>query len=216
LWADASDLAVSETPVDTYICPSFRGPIVRPYYLNGDTTTTRRAMMDYTGNGGVYGLGAGLNLAGNSLDGAIVPSKSGSGLVRKLADFVDGTSETLLIGEKFVEAAGAYDPNWTRDGSIYGVCNDDQGYVDGWDNDTICFGNGFNGPSGPAEPPKQIDPRLGSEDDCGFNFGSIHANLMAVFCDGSVHAIGFDINPTVWVRLCKIDDGQPAGFDDQS
>jgi len=38
-------------------------------------------------------------------------------------------------------------------------------------------------------------------------FGSIHGTLQAVFCDGSVHAIGFGIDPNNWVNLCSVSDG---------
>ena len=201
LWAHASDRAVAQTPVATYICPSFRGPIVKPYHGND----TLRAMSDYTANGGSWGEYADINFDRNSYDGAIVPSKSVSHLVRRISDITDGTASTLLVGEKYVDADLAY--------SDHDVCNDDQGWVDGWDNDTICFANGFRGKEGPVELPKQINIKQ-NIDGCGFNFGSIHENMMAVFCDGSVHAINFNIDPRVWARVCKIDDGEPTGFDD--
>jgi prepilin-type N-terminal cleavage/methylation domain-containing protein len=206
-----SDGIIAETPIATYICPGFRGPIIRPYFQAGATTDTQRAMMDYTAN-------CGLNQG--SYDGAIVPTKSyqGLGLTRKITDIVDGTTNTLLIGEKYVEPVGAYDAQWTRDGSTYGPCNDDQGYVDGWDNDSICSAEGsgtgtvqtLDGYA--VELPKQMDPKNGTEDACGLNFGSIHPSLMAVFCDGSVHAISYSIHPTTWGRLCKIDDGKDTEF----
>jgi prepilin-type N-terminal cleavage/methylation domain-containing protein len=205
LWSNPSDAVVAATPVPTYICPSFRGPIIRPYSYLGNETIMR-AMADYVANGGTFGWGGGLTLAGNSLDGAIVPSKLGCGLVRKLGDITDGTSNTLLIGEKFVDAAFAFDPG-------NGGCNDDEGYVDGWDNDTVCFANGGNLAAGPVELPKRID-RQAVSDECGYNFGSIHESLMTVFCDGSVHAIRFDIDAGVWARLCKADDGEPTGFEE--
>ena len=40
LWQDKSDFEIASTPVFMYICPSFRGPIIRPYSQSGDTTTT--------------------------------------------------------------------------------------------------------------------------------------------------------------------------------
>src|SRR5262249_45998165 len=119
LWAAPEDVA-AETPIPTYVCPSFRGPIVRPYAQgNNPGNTSRRAMMDYTANCGQ---------SQGSYDGPVVPSKNGysgiTGLVRKLSDITDGTSNTLLVGEKFVVAIGAYDPNWYRPGgSTYGPCN---------------------------------------------------------------------------------------------
>jgi hypothetical protein len=170
-------------------------------------------MQDYTANAGLYGTWNDLTISGNTMDGAIVPSKNKSGLVRKLSDITDGTSSSLLIGEKYVDADGAYDPNYTRDGSTYGTCNDDQGWVDGWDNDTICFANGGNGSNGPVELPKQIYVKQ-NNDACGLNFGSIHENLMVVFCDGSVHAISFNIDPKAWEYLCRINDGFPGEFEE--
>jgi prepilin-type N-terminal cleavage/methylation domain-containing protein len=215
LWAEKDDALVAQTPVPTYICPSFRGPMIRPYILLPDGTgALLRAMADYTANGGTWGTWADLTGMFNSLDGAVVPSKEGSGLVRKLGDITDGTSSSLLIGEKFIDGLFAWDANFHPTTKLGGPgCNDNEGYVDGWDNDTICFATGSGGQGSPVEIPKRID-RKTTTDECGYNFGSIHENMMAVFCDGSVHAISFDINPTVWGRLCKIDDGQPTGFEE--
>jgi prepilin-type N-terminal cleavage/methylation domain-containing protein len=213
LWMHKSDFEIAETAVATYICPSFRGAIVRPYVQAGDSTTTMRAMTDYTANGGLYGTWSSLTVGANTLDGAIVPSKSGSHVVRKLGDITDGVSSTLLLGEKYVDADGAYNPSYTRDGSTYGTCNDDQGWVDGWDNDTVCFANGGNGSGGPVELPKKMSVKE-NRDACGLNFGSVHEQLMAVFCDGSVHAIDFEIDPAIWVSLCRINDGRKTGFED--
>src|SRR5262249_26558789 len=91
------------------------------------------------------------------------------------------------------------------------LCNDDQGWIDGWDNDTIRFvhaaSNGDGTTNGsPVQPPKRVDPR-DTEWQCTFAFGSAHPTMTAVFCDGSVHGIRFDIAPTSWVRLCIINDG---------
>lgn len=207
LWANRSDFIVAETPTTTYICPSFRGPIVRPKYGAG---APNRAMMDYIANGGTYYNPDDFDKATNSYDGAIVPSKSRAGHVRKLTDITDGTSNSILVGEKFVDAAFAYNP----DGET-GGCNEDQGYVDGWDNDAVGDATGFKtGPGGAPEIPKQIY-RLADTDECGSNFGSVHENCMFVFCDGSVHAISFTIKKDIWMNLCSINDGRDTGFEDQ-
>jgi prepilin-type N-terminal cleavage/methylation domain-containing protein len=207
LWANPDDDLVAATPVATYICPSFRGPIIRPYSQSGNVTPLR-AMMDYTANCGWYQA---------SYDGAIVPSKHGyagvSGLVRRITDIVDGTSQTMLVGEKYVDGNAAFNAQFSRSGGTLGECNDDQGYVDGWDNDSICSATGGNGQGGPVERPKRIFIR-DNTDACGLNFGSIHENLLVVFCDGSVHSINFDIDTEVWGRLCVINDGKETGFTD--
>jgi len=156
-----------------------------------------------------------------SYDGAIVPSKTGAdensgvawGLVRKIADIIDGTSNTMMVGEKYVDANGAYNPSYQRpDGGYWGLCNDDQGFVDGYDNDTICSANGLN--TANVELPKKIWVTE-NNDACGLNFGSIHDSLMAVFCDGSVHNVSYTIDPQVWLNICVINDGLDTGFLDQ-
>jgi prepilin-type N-terminal cleavage/methylation domain-containing protein len=214
LWMQKNDFNIASTPVSLYMCPSFRGPVIRPYTQSSDSSTTQRAMSDYTAN-------AGLTLG--SYDGAVVPTMAYNGLklTRKLSDITDGTSHSILIGEKYVVAIGAYDAYWTRPGGTYGPCNDDQGWVDGWDNDTICCAEGGNNFSVPTkdgysvELPRQIDVKYGDTDECGQNFGSIHQSAMqAVFCDGSVHSISYNIDHTVWGRLCKINDGLDTGFTD--
>jgi prepilin-type N-terminal cleavage/methylation domain-containing protein len=209
LWAHKSDFEIAETPVFMYICPSFRGPIIKPYSQSGDTTTTMRAMNDYIANCGT---------SQGTYDGALVPSKTGysgvQGLVRRIGDITDGTSSTLMVAEKFVDPAKAWNASDTSD------CADDQGWVDGWDNDSIGCAEGggvgavTNQDGIAVELPKQIDPKKGDSDNCGLNFGGIHSTLMSVFCDGSVHSIGYDSDPTVWGRLCKINDGKPTGFEE--
>ena len=51
----------------------------------------------------------------------------------------DGTSNTMLIGEKFQ----------TNNAEV-NECNTDQGYIDGWDNDMIVFSQGAEGQSVPT------------------------------------------------------------------
>jgi prepilin-type processing-associated H-X9-DG protein len=46
--------------------------------------------------------------------------------------------------------------------------------------------------------------------DWRLKFGSAHAlGCNFVFCDGSVHTIGYDINNDVHARLCNRFDGKP-------
>jgi hypothetical protein len=49
---------------------------------------------------------------------------------------------------------------------------------------------------------------------CTSHYGSVHESCMSVFCDGSVHAISFNIDKNVWYHLCGINDGQPITLDD--
>ena len=112
---------------------------------------------------------------------------------------VDGLSNTILASEKFVR--------W----DLYegGTYSDDRGWSDGWDPDTMrstCFqpmsdadqicatapGNNYCGPKGPG---------LLADFDT-WQFGSAHAaGVNAVFGDGSVHLIKFDVDVVLFNRL---------------
>jgi prepilin-type N-terminal cleavage/methylation domain-containing protein len=181
LWANTNDKLVESTPLKIYNCPALRGPTIFHYTQNGENDD--RAMMDYVGNGGSYWS--------NSYDGPLCPSSVGPA---KFATITDGTSNTLLVGEKYLDRTIAL----TKPD-----CNDDQGWVDGWDNDTIACATDA---AGNAPKPPQPD---GKTTTCGYIFGSPHtATMSALFCDGSVHSIPFSINPTIWLRLCGARDGQ--------
>jgi len=188
LYKNPNDNVVGSSFVKTYICPSLRGPTKFPYQGNF------RAMMDYVGNGGSYGGWWAFDAVTNSFDGPFRPS----GNAAKFKDITDGTSQTLMVGEKWLNRQTAMS---TPD------CNDDQGWVDGWDNDTICFARGGYATNPPSPP--QPDGTTGT---CGLIFGSPHSSLLTVFCDGSVHSVNFSVSPANWLRLCSGTDGQPVDF----
>jgi len=188
VWEHASDAVVASTNIKTYSCPSLRAPTKFPYSQSNPTGF--RAMMDYVGNGGTYGGWWGFDRSVNSMDGPLAPS----GFAMRFANVTDGTSNTLFAGEKYLSRLHSA-PD----------CNDDQGYVDGWDNDTICFSRGGYA-TNPIYPPRPN----GQVGGCGLIFGSPHVSLLCVFVDGSVHSVSFTVDQTVWVRLCAMDDGQPV------
>jgi prepilin-type N-terminal cleavage/methylation domain-containing protein/prepilin-type processing-associated H-X9-DG protein len=121
----------------------------------------------------------------------------------KPAQITDGTSKTLMVGEKFVRS------------DLYsgGSYSDDRGWSDGWDPDIMrstCY------------PPLQdSDPfafsftplNNAANDWFGYNkdvyyFGSPHTGgLNAVFADGSVHSISYDIDVVVFNNLGAKNDG---------
>ncbi len=232
LWANPSDAQVAATPIPTYICPSLRGPIVFSYTQNSDNTTTSRAMGDYTGNGGSWGTSGNLvigNPGNNALDGPIVPvsiridpstgnptsPNQGSGKRVNVSFITDGASNTLLIGEKYINGPAAM---------YASSCNDDQGWVDGWDNDMICFartdanGSTTSTAASAISPPRFIDLDSNAtklaNNTCLMRMGSIHVQMLTVFCDGSVHAISYDIDPNTWLSICSINDGNPVTLTD--
>ena len=93
-----------------------------------------------------------------------------SGRTVSFKDITKGSSNTLLAGEKYVDYTIA---------DTQSDCNDDQGWTDGWDNDTICFAYDA---AGNISPPR----RDGTVGTCGLSFGTIHQVLPALLCDGSV------------------------------
>ncbi len=117
----------------------------------------------------------------------------------RMAQIEDGTSNTLVISEKYVRA-DLYDG---------GTASDDRGWADGWDPDTMrstCFQ-----PLGDSDP-EGFDAVLRMAYGDGvdvWNFGSAHpGTLNAVFADGSVHTISFDIDIVLFNNLGTRNDGQ--------
>jgi prepilin-type N-terminal cleavage/methylation domain-containing protein len=179
------DIQVASTPVATYICPSVRGPTIFPYSQAGwSPTVGKRAMNDYVGNGGT---------TGSPYDGPLAPS--GNPVAFK--HITNGTSNVLLIGEKYLNIDMA---------SAQSDCNDDQGWTDGWDNDTICFSS----PGGTVYTP-QRDGKAGT---CGLIFGGPHTGgIQVVLCDGSVRSVNYGVAPGPWVTFCSRNNGLVLNWD---
>ena len=214
LWAYPQDRVIAETAVATYMCPSFRGPIIRPYSQGTDPGMIPFGPCVITPPAWVPRTRI---MTERSCLRWIMKAREGS--LRKITDITDGTSNTMLIGEKYVDYNGAFDASLgSGAGATAGSpCNDDQGWVDGWDNDTICAAYGGTiaapGTLSDVEIPKQIRSDQNS-DPCGFNFGSVHESLHVVFCDGSVHSVNYNIKPAVFYNICVINDGNDTGFGD--
>jgi len=119
----------------------------------------------------------------------------------KVAQCTDGLSNTLLIGEKVVR-------NDKYDG---GGWSDDLGWADGWDPDTLRL-TGFQPISDSDALCFSALYPCGGRADLGpdvFAFGSAHTSgINAVFGDGSVHHIKFDIDVLVFNYLGGRDDEQ--------
>ena len=111
----------------------------------------------------------------------------------KFAKIIDGTSHTLLLGEKYVRS----------DSYAGGGYSDDNGWSDGWDPDAIrstCFqpyadSDGFQYQSlGPADP-------FGHDKDLLY-FGSAHSGgINCIFADGSIHTLNYDIDVVLFNAL---------------
>lgn len=118
----------------------------------------------------------------------------------RIAQVTDGTSNTLLVGEKYVRS------------DLYqgGSDSDDRGWSDGWDPDTIrssCFVPvGDSDPAGFTGP--DAETLFGLRTDVWY-FGSAHPGILnAVFVDGSVHTLNFDIDVVLLNNLGSRNDGE--------
>lgn len=106
----------------------------------------------------------------------------------KVSQITDGTSKTILIGEKYIYPA------------LYqtGSSSDDAGWTDGWDPDVM---------RSTGVPPLQDGSTDGMMKEYAdgawpyweFHFGAAHpGSFNAVFADGSVHSISYDIDLEVF------------------
>jgi prepilin-type N-terminal cleavage/methylation domain-containing protein/prepilin-type processing-associated H-X9-DG protein len=159
------------TPIKTYACPSRRSPdpqtvpIPDPYNIGWSANTrgiTAWGKNDYPANSTLIG---------------------GRGTIRRLEHIKDGTSNTILAGQKVM------DPRDYTTGSWY------------WDEPYFLGGNGGNGRNGTAC----------LQDTVGVNFpnnwGSPHSGgCPFVFCDGSVTGVRYGC--TIMAALLTYNGGE--------
>jgi hypothetical protein len=95
----------------------------------------------------------------------------------KMAQITDGSSNTLVVTEKYVYAG-----NYAGGGG-----SDDRGWLDGWDPDSMLLGCATPYADDTVQP-------AGVQGDQTFHMGSAHASaFQAVFADGSVRSINYDV-----------------------
>jgi hypothetical protein len=211
-------------PLKAFHCPS-RRPAVLSYGPEESRNADRApgsmvAKTDYAANGGSYSPNEGnpvgwhtgpelrcldsypepryCNWAGYTrenvakyFDGAVVPR-----FPVALQQITDGTSQTLLLAEKYLHP-DFYDYNQeVRINS----CADNNSVYQGYDWDVIRWASQRT-----AYLP-QSDTAV--QEACTMRFGSVHpSQLHAVYCDGSVHSIEYGIDPLVWEGLGSRNDG---------
>ncbi len=208
------------TPIPAFNCPSRRPAIPYPMVHGGGLSTNLSACReedgcvvarsDYAGNSGSINAGeeSGPGSAspntlrrydwGYDQEGRKIIPWNGITHQRskvRLAEITDGTSQTYAVGEKYLN------PDHYNDGVD---SRDDQHLLQGLDRDMNGFTSSdvFDPERGITKvvdlPPLQDRPGLGLV----FNFGSSHpGGFNAVFCDGSVHSINYDVDPDIHRRL---------------
>ena len=117
----------------------------------------------------------------------------------------DGTSQTLMIGEKYIP------PDNYETGKDAG---DNETWCTGWNNDNFRIVYGRQISTGSTT--YNIDPPVPdtANNVAGFSassnrFGSAHPSVwVAAFCDGSTHSLSYDADPEMLRRLANRHDGQ--------
>jgi prepilin-type N-terminal cleavage/methylation domain-containing protein len=197
--------------LEIMICPSRGVRTITPAATNpcgilpGDL---QRGRNDYAANAGVPKsldldclgrcgeTGCACNLDSNSENGivrqgSVIGNPLYTGRSVRARAVTDGLSNTLAVAEKRLT------------GPVGECFNDDnEGWITGWDWDTIRWGH-F--PPAPDE--------LESSTEGSGAFGSIHPGVfLAVFCDGSVHSLQFQIDGRLFGLLSIRDDGEVASL----
>ena len=112
----------------------------------------------------------------------------------KLAQITDGTTQTILIGEKHIPQ-GEYDT-----GTFPG---NDQGWDLGFDTDINRWTKHT-----PLSDTANFPTNVTDEDRLAL-FGSAHAaGCQFVFCDGSVHTLAYGIDADTFFALGSVADGE--------
>ena len=179
LYNEPSDTTIYRTPVAIYYCPTRR----RPRRYPNDSGTARA---DYAGCAGER-----LKPANGAVVTRVCDPPVG------FAEIRDGTSNTLLLGEKqtnpnYFGQSGGDNENYVNSGAGYSgdvdQCRTAQ-YAPASDSEY------------PAEPPPQWISRFGSSHPGMFN---------GALADGSVRQLSFSIDLETFRRLCVRNDGKPV------
>jgi prepilin-type N-terminal cleavage/methylation domain-containing protein len=206
-FAKSAALAeMNRTPLSVFICPSRREATLYPCISQFRNTpfhpTPLVGKLDYAGNAGDGPRVNYVNLAGPySLAEADDPSygwqtAGETGVIFQRSQIninhiPDGTSQTYLIGEKYIRK------DYYQTGQDFG---DDQSLFSGTDVDVIRW----TGNSSDYLPPVR-DTRGVIHNS---NFGSAHpSGCQFVLCDGSVRSISYSIHVETHSRLGCRNDG---------
>jgi prepilin-type N-terminal cleavage/methylation domain-containing protein/prepilin-type processing-associated H-X9-DG protein len=229
-------LASVGTPIPAFTCPTRRRALAYPLVRNGDLAINLTACKapnclvarsDYQVNSGNVNHGepgtwpASIAAYGAFTGWMYEPRANGSQTPQsgishqhsevKLSQISDGTSKTLMVGERYLNVNYYLDGNSPRD---------DQNLFVGHDRDMngYTYRITFNiNPNNPARKFTYVDnvnnhhvpyqDRPGWDGLSEWAYGSAHpSGINVVYCDGSVDSIGYDINPRVFCYMGGRDD----------
>lgn len=224
------------TPIPLFNCPSRRQPIayalVRNSFLGFNlkacaVPSCTVARTDYAANGGnviaieeegpsSYASAANYNWRFDPSSKSFNPTSGAlNGITYqrsqiKIKRITDGTSNTAMVGEKYVMPERYFNGE---------APDDDQNIFGAHDRDVVRYtaAGAVNADGTPRLPvpvglqrlPRRDTPGLVSDET--YWFGSNHVSgINMVFCDGSVRHISFDVDPEVWRLYGGRDDEMPS------
>ena len=206
-------VTVISTPLPGFICPSRRTSKLYP--SSGPNANvgsfSQGAKTDYAANSGKPTTSSGtynFYSIPTNMSGCVSWTKNNSwpnyssyytGVIythsaTKMGEIRDGTSNTYLAGEKYIQADQYENGTHTGDNEVM---------YNGTDNDVMRASTYSS--SGTYNP---MQDRVGYASN-GYIFGSCHAGSFGtVFCDGSVQRIAYSIDPQTHAYLGERADGQ--------
>jgi prepilin-type N-terminal cleavage/methylation domain-containing protein/prepilin-type processing-associated H-X9-DG protein len=190
LWSNTDDVFVKATPVKIYFCPARRKPIV--FNVNASGSIGMRAQIDYAGN-------AGTNATSNGRDGMVLRNDLQP---INFAHVIDGTSNTITVAERFLC------PNWYAGPAGPETDLYRGGYTAGFNRNAAIKG------ATTSSPLRDRPQATNGAAELAY-FGSAHDSSMnALFGDGSVRGVRYNIDFQVFIKACRRDDGLVFSLDD--
>jgi prepilin-type N-terminal cleavage/methylation domain-containing protein len=208
---DDPRLRMVRTPIEGFNCPTRRATALYPFVRNDYLAQNLRSCNTRFGcevGRSDYQINSGNRRAGETTgpesydeaetydwghfeDAAEMSGISHARSEVRLAQITDGTTHTMLVGEKYLNPDRYLDGNDPAD---------DQNILLGMDRDVNGFtGTGNDNNDNEVYRPQQDRPGLLLE---GYEFGSAHPGVFnLVHCDGSTASISFDIDDLAFFVL---------------
>jgi prepilin-type N-terminal cleavage/methylation domain-containing protein/prepilin-type processing-associated H-X9-DG protein len=212
LYKIVSRSSLYATPVKIYYCPTRRQPTVYGSTVRSDYCGNAGTTFD---NGTPTGGGAG---GGQTFDGVVVRANATQVTLETIPD---GTSNTVMVAEKWLhpkrhnadggDNESTYNAGWDEcvvriGGGTYTYSYDPSGApaVDGTMQRTIP-----RTPRPDSEAPQVVNSTGGTVTIWNQQFGSSHSGgCPAVFADGSVRTINFNVSAAAWAAACSRNGGE--------
>jgi prepilin-type N-terminal cleavage/methylation domain-containing protein/prepilin-type processing-associated H-X9-DG protein len=206
LFNSTDNLLIRRTSVPIYHCPSRRPPTIFNNFM----------LTDYVGAAGLTWEADATNVT-QLYNGVVIPKEICFATpctqlpVISFASVTDGTSNTVLVGEKYVSTDKYGGSQW----------GDNNSWANGSTWISARHSKRYPGQDSPAVQEARArnlpwsDPS-GANTDAGMwdFFGSAHPGAFnVVLCDGSVRGVRYSINPVTWQNIIARNDGLVVSFD---